>query len=203
MYLIELLARCKMRMNKKTIAILFSIILCFCFSACNKQEDNTVVPQTVIDYESKDSKESGESPTETISESTTESTADIKNVLLNNSDTVTEQKIRISVGGQSFTAILADTKAAEEFAALLPLTMNMSELNGNEKYYYLNETLTTDSKVPDMIHTGDIMLFGSSCIVLFYEDFSTSYSYTPIANIEDTNGLESALGSGNVTISFS
>lgn len=47
------------------------------------------------------------------------------------------------------------------------------------------------------------MLFGSSCIVLFYEDFSTSYSYTPIANIEDTNGLESALGSGNVTISFS
>ncbi len=54
-----------------------------------------------------------------------------------------------------------------------------------------------------MIHTGDILLFGSNCIVLFYEDFSTSYSYTPISNIEDTNGLESALGSGNVTISFS
>ena len=203
MYLIELLVRCKMRMNKKTIAVLFSIILCFCFSACNKQEDNTFVPQTGIDYESKDSKESGESPTETISEITTESTANIKNVLQDNSDTVTEQKIRISVGGQSFTATLADTKAAEEFAALLPLTMNMSELNGNEKYYHLDESLTTDSKVPDMIHTGDIMLYGSSCIVLFYEDFSTSYSYTPIANIEDTNGLESALGSGNVTISFS
>ncbi len=78
-----------------------------------------------------------------------------------------------------------------------------SELNGNEKYYYLDESLTTDSKVPDMIHTGDIMLFGSSCIVLFYEDVSTSYSYTPIAHIEYTNGLESALGSGNVTISFS
>lgn len=73
-----------------------------------------------------------------------------------------------------------------------------SELNGNEKYYYL----TTDSNVPDMIHTGDILLFGSSCIVLFYEDFSTSYSYTPIAHIEDINGLKSALGSGNVTIIF-
>ena len=192
-----------MRMNKKTIAVLFSIILCFCFSACNKQEDNTFIPQTGIDYESKDRKESGERHTETISESTTESIADIKNVSQDNSDTVTEQEIRISVGGQSFTAILADTKAAEEFAALLPLTMNMSELNGNEKYYYLDESLTTDSKVPDMIHTGDIMLFGSNCIVLFYEDFSTSYSYTPIVHIEDTNGLESALGSGNVTISFS
>ena len=111
-------------------------------------------------------------------------------------------EIRISVGGQSFTATLAETKAAEEFAAQLPLTLNMSELNGNEKYYYLDGLLSTDSKVPDMIHTGDVLLFGSNCIVLFYEDFSTSYSYTPIAHIEDTNGLKSALGSGNVTISF-
>lgn len=53
-----------------------------------------------------------------------------------------------------------------------------------------------------MIHTGDILLFGSNCIVLFYEDFSTSYSYTPIAHIEDINGLKSALGGGNVTIIF-
>ena len=53
-----------------------------------------------------------------------------------------------------------------------------------------------------MIHTGDIMLYGSNCIVLFYEDFSTSYSYTPIAHIEDTNGLKSALGSGDVTVTI-
>ena len=111
-------------------------------------------------------------------------------------------EIRISVGGQSFTATLAETKAAEEFAAQLPLTLNMSELNGNEKYYYLDGLLSTDSKVPDMIHTGDVLLFGSNCIVLFYEDFSTSYSYTPIAHIEDINGLKSALGIGNVTIIF-
>ena len=107
-------------MKKITLAALFSIILFCCFSACNKQEDDTVVPQTGIH------------------ESTTESTANIENVLQDNSDTVTEQII-ISVGGQSFTAALADTKAAEEFAAFLPLTMNMSELNGNEKYYYLDD----------------------------------------------------------------
>lgn len=177
---------------KNYIAALMSIIVCFCFSACNKQEDNTVVPQTVVDNEKHDSKES-----------TTESTAKNENVLQDNSDTVTERKLRISVGGHSFTATLDDTKAAEEFAAFLPLTLNMSELNGNEKYYYLDGSLSTDSKVPDMIHTGDILLFGSNCIVLFYEDFSTSYSYTPIAHIEDTNGLKTALGSGNVTISFS
>lgn len=173
-----------MRMKKITLAALFGIIICFCFSACNKQEDNNVVPQTGIH------------------ESTTESTANIENVLQDNSDTVTEQKIIISVGEHSFTAALADTKAAEEFAAFLPLTMNMSKLNGNEKYYYLDDSLSADSKVPDMIHTGDIMLYGSNCIVLFYEDFSTSYSYTPIAHIEDTNGLKSALGSGDVTVTI-
>ena len=53
-----------------------------------------------------------------------------------------------------------------------------------------------------MIHTGDILLFGLNCIVLFYEDFPTSYSYIPIAHIEDTNGLKSALGSGDITIIF-
>lgn len=106
----------------------------------------------------------------------------------------------IHIGEKIYFAKFCDTSAAKEFAALLPLTLNMSELNGNEKYYYLDESLTTDSSVPDMIHTGDIMLFGSNCLVLFYEDFSTSYNYTPIAHIEDTNGLKSALGSGDVTV---
>lgn len=184
---------------KNYITALLGIIFCFCFSACKKQDDYIVAPQTVIDYESRDSEESTAKST---TESTTENTGDTETVSQVNTDTITERKIRISVGGQSFTATLADTKAAEEFAALLPLTLNMSELNGNEKYYYLDGSLSTDSKVPDMIQTGDIMLFGSSCIVLFYEEFSTSYSYTPIAHIEDTNGLKSALGSGNVTIKF-
>lgn len=110
--------------------------------------------------------------------------------------------IEIQIGEQTFYAELYDTKAAEEFAVFLPMTIDMSELNGNEKYFYLDEPLTTDSSVPDRIHTGDIMLYGSSCLVLFYEDFSTSYSYTPIGHIEDTKGLRSALGSGNVTVTI-
>ncbi|MGN0600813.1 MAG: cyclophilin-like fold protein [Oscillospiraceae bacterium] len=111
-------------------------------------------------------------------------------------------ELEIQIGEQTFYAELYNTEAAEEIAALLPITIDMSELNGNEKYYYLNEPLTTDSCIPDRIHTGDIMLYGSSCLVLFYEDFSTSYSYTPIGHIKDTKGLRSALGSGEITISF-
>ena len=36
-----------------------------------------------------------------------------------------------------FTATLANSETGKAFAALLPLTVTMNELNGNEKYHYL------------------------------------------------------------------
>ena len=110
--------------------------------------------------------------------------------------------ITLSVGGKTFTATLADTGAARAFTDLLPLTLEMSELNGNEKYCYLDESLPTAASVPDKIRTGDIMLYGASCIVVFYKDFPTSYSYTVIGHIDDVTGLADALGKGSVTITF-
>ena len=87
-------------------------------------------------------------------------------------------------------------------AEKLPLTIAMNELNGNEKYYYFSESLPADAQQPKQIHTGDIMLYGSDCLVLFYEDFSTSYSYTPIGRISNPDGLAKALGDGNVRVSL-
>lgn len=111
-------------------------------------------------------------------------------------------RIEITVGTQTFTAELYENETARAFAALLPLELDMTELNGNEKYFYLDSTLPTDAFRPEGIHAGDLMLYGSGCIVLFYESFSTSYSYTPIGRVQDPEGLAAALGSGNVTVSF-
>ena len=47
------------------------------------------------------------------------------------------------------------------------------------------------------------MLFGDSCVVLFYRDFSTSYSYTRIGRLKNAGGLASVLGTGAVTAEFS
>lgn len=110
--------------------------------------------------------------------------------------------ITITIGEQQFVAGLSDTEAAREFAARLPLTLSMSELNGNEKYYYFDESLPSDAKRPDQIREGDLMLYGSDCLVLFYETFSTSYRYTPIGQIRDPQGLKEALGNGQAEVSF-
>lgn len=110
--------------------------------------------------------------------------------------------VTISVGGNAFTATLYDNPAAKAFLELLPLTLDMRELNGNEKYFYLEQTFPTDASRPSGIHAGDLMLYGNNCLVLFYESFSTSYSYTTLGRIDNPEGLASALGSGGVQVTF-
>lgn len=114
----------------------------------------------------------------------------------------TMYQIELSVNGKIFPAKLYKNKTTEALMKKLPLTLNMSELNGNEKYYYLSDSLPTDAKKPSKINTGDIMLYGNDCLVLFYKSFSTSYSYTSLGYVEDVEGLAEALGSGSVKVTF-
>jgi len=112
------------------------------------------------------------------------------------------RNIIIRAGGRSFAATLEDNATARAFAALLPMTVTMNELNGNEKYCYLPENLPTDSYRPGTIQNGDLMLYGSDCVVLFYETFSSSYSYTRIGQLDNPSGLASALGQGSARVTF-
>ena len=114
-----------------------------------------------------------------------------------------EHVISIEVNGQTFSATLADNGTARAFAARLPMTLDMRELNGNEKYFYLDEPLPAAAQRVGQIRAGDLMLFGSDCVVLFYENFATSYTYTPIGRIDDPAGLAEALGSGSAEVFFS
>lgn len=120
----------------------------------------------------------------------------------NNDITTMNETIKIEVNGTTFTATLDDNAAARAFAAMLPLTLDMRDLNGNEKYFYLNVALPTKSYNPATIHAGDLMLYGSSCVVLFYKTFSSGYSYTRLGRIDNPSGLAAAVGSGNATVSF-
>lgn len=111
-------------------------------------------------------------------------------------------QITINLGSKKFKAILFDNETAKAFKEILPLTISMSDLNGNEKYYDLANELPANPIKVDTIKSGDIMLWQSNTLVLFYKEFTTSYSYTKIGRIEDETGLEEAVGSGDIMISI-
>ena len=124
------------------------------------------------------------------------------NIENSNDEPMQSTKINIKVGSKTFTATLLDNNSAKAFKVMLPFTINMTELNGDEKYYDLPKNLPVNSLNPMTIQNGDLMLFGSKTIVLFYKSFKTSYSYTKLGKIDNSSGLSAALGSGNVTVTI-
>ena len=110
--------------------------------------------------------------------------------------------MQIKIQNHTFTAVLEDNPAAQAFANSLPLTAKMEDLNANEKYYYLSQPLPTQPQAVHRIQSGDIMLFGSDCLVLFYKDFSTPYRYTRLARIQNPGNLAALAGKGTVKVEF-
>ena len=111
-------------------------------------------------------------------------------------------KIKILIGDKIFDATLEDNETTREFVKNLPLEVTMTELNGNEKYYRFGKNFPSADKKVGEIHSGDLMLYSSSYVVLFYKNFSTSYSYTRLGKIDNPADLEKSLGNGNVKIKF-
>ena len=111
--------------------------------------------------------------------------------------------VTLKINNKEYKLILYDNDTARDFLKMLPLTITMNDLNSNEKYHNLSTTLTTKSERAGSIKRGDFMLYGNNCLVLFYESFSTSYSYTRIGYIENTDGLKDSLGRGSIEITFS
>ena len=111
-------------------------------------------------------------------------------------------KMKITIGTTVFTATLYDNPSANAFKASLPLSINMTELNGNEKYYDLPNPLPTNASAGGDLKVGDLMLYGNNVLVLFYKNLNTTYNYTKLGYLDKPNGLASALGVGNITVKF-
>ena len=109
----------------------------------------------------------------------------------------------MTVGEHRFAITLADNTTARAFSALLPLTLDMSELNGNEKHASLPQALPVNASRPGTIRSGDLMLYGTDTLVVFYRTFDSSYSYTRIGRLDDPAGLAQALGRRDVQVVFS
>ncbi len=106
--------------------------------------------------------------------------------------------VKVTINDKKYIIQLEDNETAKSFVNLLPQEYDMSELNGNEKYVYLNNTLPTNASNPKRINSGDVMLYGNNCLVIFYKSFDTSYSYTKIGHIDNLENL----GNNGVTAIF-
>jgi hypothetical protein len=109
----------------------------------------------------------------------------------------------MTVGERRFTITLADNETARAFALQFPLTLDMAELNGNEKHIDLPRSLRTSANRPGTIRNGDLMLYGPNTVVVFYKTFRSSYSYTPLGRVDDPDSLGQALGQGSVRVTLS
>ena len=110
--------------------------------------------------------------------------------------------VKIKVGNKSFNGVFYDNASAKALLKSMPMKLKMSELNGNEKYRYLKKDYPVNEKKVKRIKAGDIMLYGSDCLVVFYKSFNTSYEYTRIGRITNPKGLAKAAGKKKVVISF-
>ncbi len=115
---------------------------------------------------------------------------------LNKEEAVKEMKVIIN--NKEYIINLEDNATARKLVKMAPLELNMKDLNDNEKYYYLSEGLPVDPYKPGHIEKGDVMLFDTSCIVIFYKSFDTTFDYTKIGHIDNLPDL----GSNDIKVKF-
>ena len=114
-----------------------------------------------------------------------------------------EDQYYIKLNGKEFEFEFKDTEVANQIKSKLPFTVKMTNLNGNEVYYqFSGESFTTNHKSVGTINMGDIYLYQSNYLVLFYKTFTTSYSYTEIGKLKDATGLDTIIGSSDIEVEW-
>lgn len=109
----------------------------------------------------------------------------------------------LQIGNSTFTATLENNAAVDAFVEMMSdasVIIQMSDHSGFEKVGSLGTDLPADDS-QTTTQAGDIVLYNGDQIVIFYG--SNSWSYTRLGKIDDLSGWEDALGSGDVTVTFS
>lgn len=124
-----------------------------------------------------------------------------------NDNSATEEntvgKMTLQIGNSSFTVTLESNAAVDALVDMMreaPVVIQMSDYSGFEKVGSLGASLPT-SNSQTTTKSGDIVLYNGNQIVIFYG--SNTWSYTRLGKIDDLSGWEDALGSGDVTVTFS
>lgn len=114
-----------------------------------------------------------------------------------------DMKINVKVNNQNFTATLVENEAAQTFYNMLkkaPMIIDMSDYAGFEKVGSLGISFPAND-VQMVTQAGDLVLYNSNQIVMFYKP--NSWSYTRLGKIDNLMGWKEALGNGDIIVTFS
>lgn len=178
-------------MKKRKIFIL-AMGMMLAFGACGR---NNVSPE--------DERITTEAEKNEVEEKEPEEVSDTDHTETGSGQEVEEMKLQIEAGGSTFTAVLEENQAAAALVEMIkdePMVIEMEDYAGFEKVGSLGTSLPA-SNSQMTARAGDIVLYNSSQIVMFYG--SNSWSYTKLAEVEDLTGWEDALGSGSVSVTLS
>lgn len=187
---------------KKRIIFILAALMVFFFVACSRDnvpsEDDTNITETEnIQTEENEEKNASDE------DQNRQADTDADSAKSGGGQEDTEMKLQIDVGGSTFTATLEDNEAATALVEMLeqdPIVMKMDDYSRFEKVGSFGTNLPArDSQMTT--RAGDIVLYNSSQIVMFYG--SNSWNYTKLAEVDDLTGWEDALGNGSVTVTLS
>lgn len=174
-------------------------VIPFCTSGSSSYNDSTIKPLApTADWRT------GRRFSAGASRDTVEAWIDSLGLELNKGEDTAMNKLTVSFSGHTYTATLEDNATAEAFAQLLQskggsMTIPMREYGGWEKVGSLGQTLPRND-TQTTTAAGDFVLYSGNQIVLFYG--SNTWDYTRLGRLDDPSGLQDALGSGNLDITF-
>ena len=116
-----------------------------------------------------------------------------------------EKMLRMTIGDTDVAVDWENNESAEALKALCengPLVIRMSMYGGFEQVGPIGTSLPSND-VQTATSAGDIVLYSSDRIVVFYG--SNSWSYTRLGHItdRDASGMAALLGNGDVTVTIS
>ncbi len=198
---------------KKLVCMVLLFAVLFTITACgnSKEEQNpdreSEISTISIDQSDAESEEEKEPETETGALQKNEIRTEIQPTesAQENTEQVTEMKMKVQVGDTIFTATLAENSSVDALKELMadgPLTLNMSDYANMEKGADLGLTLPQNNEQMNT-RAGDIILYQGKTFVIYYD--TNSWSLTPIGKIDnvDADELREVLGTGDVTVTLS
>ena len=145
---------------------------------------------------------SNSTPTPTTDEPSTTITTPSDNNSTTKEDETANMKLTLKIDGIEVDVIWADNDSVKALKNLAKngLTINMSKYGGFEQVGSIGSTLpSSDTRITTS--PGDIVLYSSNQVVIFYE--SNTWSYTKLGHINlSKSELKDLLGDENVVITL-